>query len=776
MKKHTSKLPAPAPSYARASRLTRKPRLASGGFRKGFEQSHIGLCRGEPCGASSAKNNARMPKGLRKASRMQSRFSGLTKRRIFDARFLTLAASLACLPTAHGVILTANDAAQGITFGYSVGIFNNIAIVSAIGMDNNDFCGAAYAYTGLNSGNPTQTSLTLPSDLVKHDSFGSSVGISGDTAIIGASGKDGYTGAAYVYTGLSSGNPTQTPLTPLPKPQGTSYFGSSVGISGDTAIVGAHEENSKSGAVYVFSKETDWGNSTSFKLTVPDAGGPGYFGSSVGISGDTAIVGATGNSDEARPGAVYVFSKGTDWGNSTSFKLTASNAADSDSFGYSVGISGDTAIVGAGRKDDRTGAAYVFFKGTDWGNSTQTILATTDDSVVQYRIEFGISVGISGHTAIVGAPRRDIGGAVYVYTGLDPAASGGQILETIKLTASDASKEEFLVNMDIADRFGHSVGMEEGTDNFIVGADKAMSGDVPIAGKAYTGQVSTFMTVNTKNATRATEGLSFVSQTDWIIGENTDNNKVTLGKVQSTSFNLEFDDSGTLIGGGIVEAWFPDTANVTAKEKGVYIGKSDNANNNTLVIQGKLTAGKIVIGSTTTTGNSLRIEGSGSVDASVDITGTTGTVTIHAGNFITFVLNPDSESKAAEADNPLFKVGELAIAEGTGAETAKIIVKLATNYKPAGDTAFNLIDLMGEGSVIPPATSLALELPALPTGQSWDTRNFENDGVIVVRGQQSPNAPGTPEPSTYALFGGVVLASLVVAHRRRKRVVNPPQE
>jgi pimeloyl-ACP methyl ester carboxylesterase len=59
--------------------LTRKPRLASGGFRKGFEQPHIGLCQGAPCGASSAKDNARMTKDLRKASRMQSRFSGLTK-------------------------------------------------------------------------------------------------------------------------------------------------------------------------------------------------------------------------------------------------------------------------------------------------------------------------------------------------------------------------------------------------------------------------------------------------------------------------------------------------------------------------------------------------------------------------------------------------------------------------------------------------------------------------------------------------------------------------
>jgi hypothetical protein len=59
--------------------LPRKPRLTSDGFRKGFEQSHIGFCRGEPCGSSSVKDNERTPKDLRKASKTQSRFSRLIR-------------------------------------------------------------------------------------------------------------------------------------------------------------------------------------------------------------------------------------------------------------------------------------------------------------------------------------------------------------------------------------------------------------------------------------------------------------------------------------------------------------------------------------------------------------------------------------------------------------------------------------------------------------------------------------------------------------------------
>ncbi|MDR1497715.1 MAG: FG-GAP repeat protein, partial [Puniceicoccales bacterium] len=116
---------------------------------------------------------------------------------------------------------------------------------------------------------------------------------------------------------------------------------------------------------------------------------------------------------------------------------------------------------------------------------------------------FGSSVGISGTTAIVGAFAKDGTGAAYFYTGVD----SGNPTEILKLTASDGVS---------GDWFGVSVSVDG--DNFIVGASGAASGGTLGVGKAYTGKVSTFTTVNSGNITRTTEGLSFVSQTDWIIG------------------------------------------------------------------------------------------------------------------------------------------------------------------------------------------------------------------------------------------------------------------
>jgi MYXO-CTERM domain-containing protein len=361
---------------------------------------------------------------------------------------------------------------------------------------------------------------------------------------------------------------------------------------------------------------------------------------------------------------------------------------------------------------------------------------------------FGASVSLSDNNALVGAYYGKVNGistgSAYYYQALnsieetDPPKK-----EIVKLMASDGAA---------GDNFGASVSLSGNL--FVIGARYAAPNGKMYAGKSYAGDIRAFTTLDQGNVTLSTAGLSFVSQSDWVIGDKTSGNKVTLSKVwSSNSIPLH-------------EAWFPDTANVTATDKGVHIGKNTDADSNMLVIQGKLTAGKIEIGSATTTGNNLQIEGTGRVDASVDASGATGTVTIHARNFITFVLGADSESDTTGAINPLFKMGELAIAQGTG--IAKIRVELADDYEPAENTAFNLIDLTGGVSVLPNASTLALELPA---SQQWDTSRFESDGVIFACGASptSTGAGGTPEPSTYALWGGALLAGLIFLHRRRKQ-------
>ena len=200
-------------------------------------------------------------------------------------------------------------------------------------------------------------------------------------------------------------------------------FGGSVAISGDTVVVGAPRDDDAgfdSGSVYVFVRSgTTWTEEA--KLTASDAAAEDEFGVSVALSGDTALVGASGDDDAGSgSGSAYVFVRnGTSW--SQQVKLTASDAAAEDGFGASVALSGDTALVGASGDDGTgvsSGSAYVFVRnGTSW--IQQAKLTASDAAAIDY---FGYSVALSGETALVGAPFNDGVGSAYAYELMIPLA------------------------------------------------------------------------------------------------------------------------------------------------------------------------------------------------------------------------------------------------------------------------------------------------------------------------------------------------------------------
>jgi len=175
-------------------------------------------------------------------------------------------------------------------------------------------------------------------------------------------------------------------------------FGYSVAISGNKAIVGAvlDEDNGpQSGSAYLFDVAS---GEQLAKLTAQDGATDDRFGWSVGLSGNTAIVGAYGKDDDGTDsGSAYLFdvTSGLQLA-----KLTAHDAAAEDWFGVSVAISGNTAIVGARWDDDfgnNSGSAYLF----DVASGEQLAKLTPVDG--EGPDEFGRAVAISGHTAIVGA-------------------------------------------------------------------------------------------------------------------------------------------------------------------------------------------------------------------------------------------------------------------------------------------------------------------------------------------------------------------------------------
>ncbi|NQU24571.1 MAG: FG-GAP repeat protein, partial [Candidatus Nealsonbacteria bacterium] len=155
-------------------------------------------------------------------------------------------------------------------------------------------------------------------------------------------------------------------------------FGHSVAISGDTAIVGAPTALDPFGIVdaggsaYLFDVTT--GNEV-YKLTASDAESDDYFGSSVAISGNIAIVGAYADDDGGTDsGSAYLFDVAT---GDELYKLTASDARSGDRFGLSVAISGDKAIVGTSASGT-DGAAYLFDVAT--GNELDKLTASDAES------------------------------------------------------------------------------------------------------------------------------------------------------------------------------------------------------------------------------------------------------------------------------------------------------------------------------------------------------------------------------------------------------------
>ena len=407
--------------------------------------------------------------------------------------------------TQQAYLKASNTAAIGDYFGCSVAVSGDTVVIgaygersSATGVGGNQVdysapgSGAAYVFT--RSGTTwTQQAYLKASNTGMDDYFGSSVAVSGDVAVIGApnessnaTGVNGneadnsvyQAGAAYVFVRSGSTWTQQAYLKASNTGAGAvngwgDQFGNSVAVSGDTAVIGAYQEDSNatgvggdgtdnsaldSGAAYVFVRSgTTWMQQAYLKAS--NTGASDFFGFSVALSGNTAVIGAlseasnatgvNGNqADNSIPssGAAYVFTRSAGVWTQQAY-LKAGNTGAGDSFGYSVAISGDTAVIGAAGEDSNatgvggnqaddstsnSGAAYVFVRsGSTW--TPQAYLKASNTGAGD---DFGYSMAVSGDTVVIGAPWEASNatgvngnqadnslygpGAAYVFTGLGP--------------------------------------------------------------------------------------------------------------------------------------------------------------------------------------------------------------------------------------------------------------------------------------------------------------------------------------------------------------------
>jgi len=362
--------------------------------------------------------------------------------------------------------LKASNTEEGDTFGSVVAISGNTIVVGApaeasstTGVNglqtDNSAPGSGAAYVFVRSGSVwTQQAYLKASNTNMNDAFGFSVAVSGDTVVVGANieasnavGVNGnqadnsalQAGAAYVF--VRSGNVwTQQAYLKASNTNTADNFGYAVSVSGETIVVGALQERSNAtgvngnqannsllsaGAAYVFTRTgSTWSQQAYLKASNTEL--RDQFGSSVAVSGDTALVGAIGEDSSAvgvngnqtdnaasGAGAAYVFVRsGSVWSQQAYLKASNSNA--NDTFGFALALDADTVVVGSPFEDSNAlgingnqldnsapgaGAAYVFGRsGTAWTQRAYLKASNTDAGD-----GFAGSVAVSGDTGLVGA-------------------------------------------------------------------------------------------------------------------------------------------------------------------------------------------------------------------------------------------------------------------------------------------------------------------------------------------------------------------------------------
>ena len=376
--------------------------------------------------------------------------------------------------------ISASDGASSDNFGRSVSISNdgNTAIVGApLENAGGPNTGAAYIFTRSGSTWAEQSKI-VAADQTHEDTFGGSVGISGDGDTVVVTTNNGMNGmggnSAYIFT-RSGSTWTQQSKIVASDETGSSYFGSAVSVSddGNTAILGAQTAGT-AGQSYIFTRSgSTW---TQQSILVPSDGTSGdAFGFSASLSndGNTAIVGSRTKSTVGYSfGAAYIYTRsGSIWAEQSI--LLPDDASSGAEFGWSVSLSndGNTAIVSAWRENSNAGSAYIFTRsGSTW--TQQSKIVASDAAAGR----FGSSVSVSndGNTVIAGSLRESTGayfaGAAYIFT-----RSGSTWTEQSKIQASDKQA---------SDNFGLSSAVSGDGRAIIVGSYLEDTGGTD-AGSAY---------------------------------------------------------------------------------------------------------------------------------------------------------------------------------------------------------------------------------------------------------------------------------------------------
>lgn len=359
--------------------------------------------------------------------------------------------------------LLPSDGSAHDEFGVSVGISGNTVVVGSIYDDDlGGDAGSAYVFVEDN-GVWTEQAKLMAKDAKPGDYFGISVAIAGDRIMVGAAeaGTNGLrTGAVYVYERTNKQWTLVQKLTPAAGSQ-NDYFGYALALEGDVAVIGAPQTDAvayDSGAAYVFRYDgAQWNEHD--KIWPATGGTYGFFGGAVALFGTTALIGQWDDGSGQDMGSVFAYKENAgSW--VVQEELMASDRDMGDTFGFSVAVYGNKAFIGAPFRDAdcaNAGAVYVFGRyNEDW--CEEQIIVPEDKNAAQ---AFGSSVAIFGNMATIGSywdeDNGDYSGSAYAY----------QYDDTDKLWAENF---KYIPNDGVIGQlFGISAAMDG--DRVIVGAN-----------------------------------------------------------------------------------------------------------------------------------------------------------------------------------------------------------------------------------------------------------------------------------------------------------------
>ena len=311
-----------------------------------------------------------------------------------------------------------------------------------VGVSNNDDAGTNSGSVYVYDLDGTNEIKITASDAAENDYFGGAVAVGNNKIVVGArqDGDNGYaSGSVYVYD-LDGTNEIKISAS---DGETGENFGYSVAVGDDKIAIGAYRDDDNghyAGSVYVY----DLDGSNEVKITASDGAESDEFGYSVAVGSNKIAVSARLDDDNGESsGAVYVY----DLDGTNEVKITASDASANDQLGNQVAIGHDKIVVGA-HKHDVKGAVYVY----DLDGSNEVKITASDrDSL--HQPNFGIRVAVGENKIAVGSWGDSSGGqnvgSIYVYD-LDGS-------NEVKITASDGT-----AGTGFGDAFGYGVGIADG--------------------------------------------------------------------------------------------------------------------------------------------------------------------------------------------------------------------------------------------------------------------------------------------------------------------------